>query len=135
MAAFNDVIQSLKNLVDTYKFNVDTLSKFLKVDKQTLLSFGEEIFTNRNDWNDICNKIQFLELCGTDEADLKISAFLQVLIDYHNISLETIALMSRVSENDVKTFLENSQYISLENRYKIAKTTMGLRFFLKESEP
>jgi hypothetical protein len=136
MAGMNDVIQSLKKLVDTYKFNVDTLSNYLKVDKMTLLSFSEDaIFYNRIDYFVICNKILFLELCGEEEADLKFSAFLQVLIDHHNISLETIALMSKVRISDVTTFLENYASVSMENRYKIAKTIMGLRFFLKELEP
>ncbi|MFW2487138.1 HTH domain-containing protein [Clostridium chromiireducens] len=68
-------------------------------------------------------------------TSFKIGAFLQVLLEYHNISAETIALMSGVSEKEVNELVENSKLVSLECKYKISKTVMSLRFFLKELEP
>ncbi|MDU2491736.1 MAG: HTH domain-containing protein [Clostridium celatum] len=67
--------------------------------------------------------------------DLKIGAFLQVLLEYHNLSAETIALMSGVSEKEINDLVENPKLVSLESKYKISKTVMSLRFFLKELEP
>jgi plasmid maintenance system antidote protein VapI len=81
------------------------------------------------------NLIFMLELSGKDDADFKIGAFLQVLLDYHNISAETIALMSGVSEKEVNGLIENPKLVSLESKYKISKTVMALRFFFKELEP
>lgn len=81
------------------------------------------------------NLIFMLELSGKDDADFKIGAFMQVLLDYHNISAETIALMSGVSEEEVDGLIENPKLVSLESKYKISKTVMSLRFFFKELEP
>lgn len=78
--------------------------------------------------------IFMLELSGKDDADFKIGAFLQVLLEYHSISAETIALMSGVSEKEVSDLVENPKLVSLESKYKISKTVMSLRFFLKELE-
>ena len=79
--------------------------------------------------------IMMLEIIGRDEADFKIGAFLQVLLEYHNISAETIALMSGVSEKEVSEFIEKPNSVALESKYKISKTVMSLRFFFKELEP
>ena len=57
-----------------------------------------------------------IELSGKDDADFKIGAFLQVLLEYHNISGETIALMSGVSEKEVIDLVENPKLVSLESK-------------------
>lgn len=42
--------------------------------------------------------------------------------------------MSGVSEKEVNDLVENPELVSLESKYKISKTVMSLRFFLKELE-
>ena len=42
--------------------------------------------------------------------------------------------MSGVSEKEVNDLVENAELVSLESKYKISKTVMSLRFFLKELE-
>lgn len=130
------VMETLQLLIEKYKFNIDTLSKLLDVKKDVILSKDEKkLFENSKDFGKMTDLIMMLELIGRDNADLKIGAFLQVLLEYHNISAETIALMSRVSEKEVKDLVEDSKLVSLESKYKISKTVMSLRFFLKELEP
>ena len=70
-----------------------------------------------------------------ETLQLLIEVFLQVLLEYHNLSAETIALMSGVSEKEVNDLVENPKVVSVESKYKISKTVMSLRFFLKELEP
>lgn len=130
------VMETLQLLIEKYKFNIDTLSKLLEVKKDVILSKDEKtLFENSKNFDKISDLIMMLELIGRDNADLKIGSFLQVLLEYHNISAETIALMSGVSEKEVNDLVENPELVSLESKYKISKTVMSLRFFLKELEP
>lgn len=130
-----EVMKSLENLINKYKFNIDVLSKLTGVKAEKLLSKSkEDIFTDTKDFVRICNIICMLDLIGEDSADFKVGAFLQVLIDYHNITAETIALMSGVKESDVNNLLNNPDLVSPENKFNISKTVMSLRFFLKELE-
>lgn len=129
------VMDTLQLLIEKYKFNIDTLSKLLDVKKDVILSKDEKkLFEASKDFSKMSNLIFMLELSGKDDADLKIGAFLQVLLDYHNISAETIALMSGVSKKEVNDLIENPKIVSLESKYKISKTVMALRFFFKELE-
>ena len=130
------VMETLQLLIEKYKFNVETLSKLLDVKKDVILSKDEKtLFENSKNFDKMSDLIMMLELIGRDNADLKIGSFLQVLLEYHNISAETIALMSGVSEKEVNDLVENPELVSLESKYKISKTVMSLRFFLKELEP
>ncbi|WP_446899225.1 HTH domain-containing protein [Clostridium sp. LBM24168] len=131
-----DIMEALQLLIEKYKFNVDVLSKLLDVKKEVILSKDEKgLFDNSKDFGKIFDLVLMLELIGKDDADFKIGAFLQVLLEYHNISVETIALMSGVSEKEVIGLVETPKLVSLESKYKISKTVMALRFFLKELEP
>jgi hypothetical protein len=135
VVTLKDVMDTLQLLIEKYKFNIDTLSKLLDVKKDVILSKDEKkLFEASKDFSKMSNLIFMLELSGKDDADLKIGAFLQVLLDYHNISAETIALMSGVSKKEVNDLIENSKIVSLESKYKISKTVMALRFFFKELE-
>lgn len=131
-----DVMDSLQLLIEKYKFNVDVLSKLLDVKKEVILSKDEKrLFEDSKNFTKTSNLIFMLEFSGKDDADGKIGAFLQVLLEYHKISAETIALMSGVSEKEVNDLIENPKMVPLESKYKISKTVMALRFFFKDLEP
>lgn len=131
-----DVMETLQLLFEKYKFNLDLLSRLLNIEKEIILSKDEKkLYENSKDFSKMSNLIFMIEIIGKDDADLKIGAFLQVLLDYHGVSAETIALMSGVSENEVVDLVDNPKSVSLESKYKIAKTVMSLRFFMKELEP
>ncbi|QCH27021.1 HTH domain-containing protein [Clostridium tyrobutyricum] len=130
------VMETLQLLIEKYKFNIDVLSKLLDVKKEVILSKDEKkLFESSKDFGKMSDLLFMLELSGKDDADSKIRAFLQVLLEYHNISAETIALMSGVSEIEVSHLVENPKLVSLEIKYKISKTVMALRFLLKDLEP
>lgn len=130
-----DVMEELQLLIEKYKFNIDVLSKLLDVKKEVILSQDEnKLFENSKDFTKMSNLISMIGLSGKDDADFKIGAFLQVLLEYHSISAETIALMSGVSEKEVVYLVQNPKLVSLESKYKISKTVMSLRFLFKELE-
>ena len=134
-----DITEQLKCLIEDYGFNVETLSKYLKLDDNqiNLLANGDVNFLpNDNEYRfNLFNKISFLYCSAIDEKDFKLDAFLKVLLSYHNISKKTISKMSGVDIKEIDKFLSSKKSkISVEDKYKLAITTMSLRFFLKDIE-
>ncbi|MCI9000818.1 MAG: hypothetical protein HFJ26_08050 [Clostridia bacterium] len=134
-----DITEQLKCLIEDYGFNVETLSKYLKLDDNqiNLLANGDVNFLpNDNEYRfNLFNKISFLYCSAIDEKDFKLDAFLKVLLSYHNISKKTISKMSGVDIKEIDKFLSlKKSKISVEDKYKLAITTMSLRFFLKDIE-
>ena len=80
--------------------------------------------------------ISFLYASATEDKDLKLTAFLQVLLSHHGLSKKTVAAMAGVETKDIERLLSNPpQKVSAEIKFKIAVTVMSLRFFLKDCEP
>lgn len=136
----DNVTEQLKELMEAYDFNVDTLSKYLGLpaDKVRILSQGDISFLPEDNMYRfrLFNKISFLYLSATEDKDLKLCAFLQVLISHHGLSKKTIAKMAGVDKSDIEKILSNPpRKVSEEIKYKVAVTVMSLRFFLKECEP
>ena len=134
-----DITEQLKCLIEDYGFNVETLSKYLKLDDNqiNLLANGDVNFLpNDNEYRfNLFNKISFLYCSAINEKDVKLDAFLKVLLSYHNISKKTISKMSGVDIKEIDKFLSSKKSkISVEDKYKLAITTMSLRFFLKDIE-
>ena len=133
------ITEQLKCLIEDYDFNIETLSKYLELDNNqiNLLANGDVNFLpNDNEYRfNLFNKISFLYCSAIDEKDFKLDAFLKVLLSYHNISKKTISKMSGVDIKEIDQFLSlKKSKISVEDKYKLAITTMSLRFFLKDIE-
>lgn len=134
-----DITEQLKCIIEDYDFNIETLSKYLKLDDNqiNLLANGDVNFLpNDNEYRfNLFNKISFLYCSAIDEKDFRLDAFLKVLLSYHNISKKTISKMSGVDIKEIDKFLSlKKSKISVEDKYKLAITTMSLRFFLKDIE-
>jgi hypothetical protein len=136
----DNVTEQLKELITVYEFNKNALSQYLELsinDVENLAQGNIEFLPNEPTYRfRLFNKISFLYASATEDKDLKLSAFLKVLISYHGLSQKTIAKMADVETSDIKRILSNSsQKVSEEAKYKIAVTVMALRFFLKDCEP
>jgi hypothetical protein len=136
----DNVTEQLKELITVYEFNKNALSQYLELsinDVEILAQGNIEFLPNEPTYRfRLFNKISFLYASATEDKDLKLSAFLQVLISYHGLSQKTIAKMADVETSDIERILSNSsQKVSEEAKYKIAVTVMALRFFLKDCEP
>ncbi len=134
-----NIAEQLKCLIEDYDFNMETLSKYLELDNKqiNLLVNGDVNFLpNDNEYRfNLFNKIGFLYCSAIDEKDFKLDAFLKVILSYHNISKKTISKMSGVDIKEIDKFLSlNNSKIPVEDKYKLAITTMSLRFFLKDIE-
>lgn len=134
-----NISEQLKGLIEEYCFNMETLSKYLKldIDKIELLKNGDTSFLPDDNkyTSDLLKKISFLYFSSKGDKNFKLNAFLDVLISYHNISKKTISKISGVEINKIDKFLSsNDNNISVEDKYKLAETTMSLRFLLKDIE-
>lgn len=136
----NNITEQLKELITVYGFHKNTLSQYLGLP----LNCIEDLSNGNLDFlPDDCtyrfklfNKISFLYASAAEDKDLKLTAFLQVLLSYHGLSKKTIAAMAGVETKDIEKFLSNPpKKIAEEAKYKIAVTVMSLRFFLKDCEP
>lgn len=140
MVEKDNVIEQLKALITTYGFNKNTLSQYLELPLNGIedLSNGNIDFLPDDclDRFKLFNKISFLYLSATEDKDLKLTAFLQVLLSHHGLSKKTVAAMAGVETEEIERLLSNPpQKVSEEIKYKIAVTVMSLRFFLKDCEP
>lgn len=135
-----NVTEKLKELIDTYGFNTHTLSRYLELsidDIERLASGNVDFLSDEPMYRfRIFNKIMFLYLSAIENKDMKLCAFLEVLISYHELSKETIAKMAGVEVHDIEKILSYPQKkVAEEIKCKVAVTVMALRFFLKDCEP
>lgn len=134
------ISEMLKSLMEEYHFNMDTLSKYLGISKEQINTVAQgdvDCLPEDNAMRSkVLNKIGFLYFGVAEDKDMKLQAFLEVLISYHNLSKQTIAEMAGVEIRDIDIMLTDQiKDIAIETKYKIAITVMELRFFLKECEP
>lgn len=139
MNEIDNVTEQLKELITVYGFNKNTLSQYLElpITQVEILAQGNvDFLPNEPTYRfRLFNKIMFLYASATEDKDLKLIAFLQVLISHHGLSKRTIAKMSGVEISDIEKILTNPPTkISEEVKCKIAVTVMALRFFLKDCE-
>ena len=135
----DNVTEQLKELISVYDFNKNTLSRYLDLplDQVECIAEGNIDFLPDEPLYrfQLFNKIAFLYLCATEDKDLKSSGFLEVLISYHGLSKTTIAKIAGVKIEDVERVLINSSNeVPEDAKYRIAVTSMALRFFLKDCE-
>jgi len=135
----DNVTEQLKELLDTYEFSMDTLFKYLQLSAEQIqkLSEGDVSFLPEQSIYrfNLFNKISFLYLSAVEDKDLKLCAFLEVLVSYHGMSKRTIAKMAGVGVKDIEKMLSNPpKKVSEDIKYKVAVTVMSLRFFLKDCE-
>lgn len=136
----DNVTEQLAELISIYGFNKDTLSRYLELPVSHIESLAEgniDFLLDEPTYRfQLFNKIMFLYASATEDKDLKLSAFLEVLISYHGLSKKTIAKMSGVEISEIEKILSSpSKRVPEEVKYKIAVTVMALRFFLKDCEP
>lgn len=135
----DNVTEQLKELLDMYEFSMDTLSKYLQLPVEQIkkLSEGDVGFLPEEPAYrfNIFNRISFLYLSAVEDKDLKLCAFLKVLVSYHGLSKRAVAKMAGVEVKDIERMLSNPPKKVSENiKYKVAVTVMSLRFFLKDCE-
>lgn len=136
MPVIENISEKVKSLLENDHFNVDTLAKYLGLSPEQVSDAANGKVDCLLGNHAAIDKIMFLYMIGLEEADLKASAFLQVLLSYHHLSPLTVAKMAGVGVGDVEKMAAGSLAgIDAASKYQIAVTAMALRFFLKDCEP
>ena len=116
----DNVTEQLKELLDMYEFSMDTLSKYLQLPVEQIrkLSEGDVGFLPEDATYrfNIFNKISFLYLSAVEDKDLKLCAFLKVLVSYHGLSKRAVAKMAGVEVKDIERMLSNPPKKVSENK-------------------
>ncbi len=116
----DNVTEQLKELLDMYEFSMDTLSKYLQLPVEQIrkLSEGDVGFLPEDSIYrfNIFNKITFLYLSAVEDKDLKLCAFLKVLLSYHGLSKRAMAKMAGVEVKDIERMLSNPPKKVSENK-------------------
>ena len=119
----------LTSLIEEYRFNKNTLSKYLEITEETI---DGVVMGNVECLPDdpalrlkILSKAGFLYFGAIEDKDKQLSGFLEVLVSYHGISKLTIAKMAGVEEKDIDRLLVNPlEKVEIEVKYKIDVTVM-----------
>lgn len=136
MTLIEDVAGKVTALLETYEFNASTLAKYLGLSLTQVTDIACGKMECLLEQRTVLNKIMFLYAVTCEDADLKMRAFLEVLVSCHHLSPTAIAKMSGVDVGDVEKMLSGvSTEVDIHSKYEIAVTAMALRFFLKDCEP
>lgn len=136
MTLIEDVAGKVTALLETYEFNASTLAKYLGLSLTQVTDIACGKMECLLEQRTALNKIMFLYAVTCEDADLKMRAFLEVLVSCHHLSPTAIAKMSGVDVGDVEKMLSGvSTEVDIHSKYEIAVTAMALRFFLKDCEP
>lgn len=101
-----DISEMLMTLIEQYDFNKNTLSKYLEISVEQIEGIAQgkteylpDEFAIRHK---IFSKVAILYFSPSQDEDLKLSGFLDVLISYHNLSKETIAKIAGVEVSEIE---------------------------------
>ena len=129
MIKTKNISEMLTSLIEEYRFNKNTLSKYLEITEETI---DGVVMGNVECLPDdpalrlkILSKVGFLYFGAIEDKDRQLSGFLEVLVSYHGISKLTIAKMAGVEEQDIDRLLANPpEKVEIEVKYKIDVTVM-----------
>ena len=127
-----EIKEIINKLIEDYSMSTECLSYLLKVkvDENSI-----EIPTELEKYNSFTNLILMLYTISEHEPDLRVRAFLKVLIDVHKISIDTIAKFAKIPKQYVLDFINDSEEVPTEIKYKISSVVMVLRLIFKNVEP
>lgn len=127
-----DLEEILHKLTKNYGMSTECLPHLLgsKIDGQKV-----EIPKGFAEGNTFTNLLLMLDTISEEEPDFRFKAFLQVLIDVHKISADTIAKFAKIPTQYVLDFMADTTTVPIEIKYKLASVIMMLRFIFKTVEP
>lgn len=151
-----DVIRKdIENLLKNYKIELKSLSKMIGVDyvwlkdymdgKNKVYDFfsnsvnigenNQENLKNSNIPNPshLCNMIFMLSegIMMVNEDD-RVKGVIDVLISEFEISYETLAIYSGLELGDLQSFMNDSNSVSCEKKYKLAVASIFLHYLFKK---
>lgn len=127
-----DVEEILSTLTGDFEMSTECLSNLLGVKND---GHNFEIPVGNVEYYSFINLLLMLDNIVNEEPDFKFKAFLEVLIEVHKISADTIARFAKTKKQDVLDFLNDPNTVPIEIKYRLASVIMTLRFIFKAVEP
>lgn len=127
-----EVEEILSTLTDDYGMSRECLSNLLGVKND---GHKFEIPTDHAELCSFFTTLLMIDNIINEEPDLKFKAFLEVLIEIHKISANTIAKFAKIEVPDVLNFINDPETVPIEIKYRLASVIMTLRFIFKAVEP
>ena len=128
---FNELEEKLRTLTNDFGMSTECLSNLLGVKND---GHKFEIPTGY-ELHSFLFSLLMLDNIVNEEPDFKFKAFLEVLIEMHKISANTIAKFAKIKEQDVLDFINDTNAVPIEIKYRLASVIMTLRFIFKAVEP
>lgn len=150
-----DVIKKdIENLIKNYKIELKSLSKMIGVDyvwlkdymdgKNNLYDFHTDIVNSKENNEEglnnsdipnpshLCNMISMLSegILIINEDD-RVKAVIDVLIGELEINYETLAIYSGLELRDLQSFMNDTDSVSCEKKYKLAVASLFLHYLFK----
>lgn len=135
----NDIKGMLIYLIERFKFKVDSISKLtgIEVYKLEKLINGEidflELSLPLEQFSTLTRIVSMLNdgILSVDN-DTRVKIIIEHLMYDLEINLETIAIYSEVTIDDLKSFMKDTNSISYEKKYKLATKSLFMHFLFKE---
>ena len=127
-----DIEEIIDKLIKDYGMSTECLSHLLGVEIDVNKFELPKGFLERHFF---MNLIMMLNIVPKDEPDFRFKGFLEVLIELHKISVDTIAKFAKIPTQYVLDFMIDSSTVPIEIRYRLASVIMMLRFIFKDVEP
>ena len=93
MTIIEDVAGKVTALLKKYEFDASTLARYLGLSLEQVNDFAHGKMECLLEQRKVLDKIMFLYAVTCEDADLKASAFLEVLVSCHHLSTTAVAKM------------------------------------------
>lgn len=127
-----EIEETINKLKKDYGMSTECLSHLLRVKS---VEDKIEIPTGFEEKCSFTNLIFMLDTLSKEEPDFKFKAFLEVLMEVHKISVDTVAKFAKIPTQYVLDFMVDSSTVPIEIKYRLASVIMVLRFIFKTVEP
>ncbi|MBC8062767.1 MAG: hypothetical protein H7Y18_19215 [Clostridiaceae bacterium] len=132
MIGDKDIEEIIDKLTKDYGMSTECLAHLLGVEINEHKFELPKGFEERSSFT---NLIGMLDIMPKEEPDFMFKAFLEVLIEVHKISADTIAKFAKIPTQYVLDFMIDSSTVPIEIKYRLASVIMTLKFIFKTVEP
>lgn len=130
--------ENIKNLLRDYKFTIESLAKITQLDYTWLKDYVD----GKNNKNDLpmiegisLSRMSFMLLEGVKSTndDDRVKCVIDILVDEFEIKFETLAIYAELNLEEIENFMNDTNSISYEKRYKLAVASLFLHYLFKKT--
>ncbi|MBE0069959.1 MULTISPECIES: HTH domain-containing protein [Thermoanaerobacterium] len=129
--------KKLLYVIDKYKITLNTLSKVTGID----INWLSDYINGKREIDDLSDNLKgffftdliFLLSDGMEiDKDERIKGVIDVLVQIFDLKYETISLYAGLEKQDIENFMNDTNSINYEKKYKLAAACMMLHYIFKQ---